>query len=290
MTSRELGFVLLASHLGSPERNVLTVPELRSVAELMKTSRLKNPDKDLEVTDLVSLGFDFLLAENVVELLEHPERAGEYIRRGAQLDCAPVTWASLDYPDSLHRKLGGDAPGVLWAKGDRSILSAPCVALVGSRDLAMDGARFAACLGEQAAKQGYTLISGNARGADRIAQEAALRAGGRVVSVVADSLTERPLCKNVLYLSLEDYDARFSPYRALSRNRVIHALAQGVFVAQCGLYKGGTWSGTYQNLRRGWTKVYVNSDGSQSTQALEALGAVQVTRSQLQNIHQLLSR
>lgn len=290
MTSRELGFVLLASHLGSPERNVLTVPELRSVAELMKASRLKNPDKDLEVTDLISLGFDFLLAENVAELLEHPEKAREYIQRGAKLDCTPLTWASPDYPDSLRRKLGGDAPGVLWAKGDLSILNTPAVSLVGSRDLGMQGARFAACLGEQAAKQGYTLISGNARGADRTAQEAALRAGGRVISVVADDLTEKPVCRNVLYLSQEDYDARFSPYRALSRNRMIHALAQGVFVAQCGLYKGGTWSGTYQNLRRGWTKVYVSGDGSPAAQALEALGAVQVTQTQLQNIPQLLSR
>lgn len=290
MTNRELGFVLLASHLGNPERDVLTVPELRSVAELMKTSRLKNPDKDLEVSDLISLGFDFLLAEAVAELLEHPERARKYIQRGAQLDCIPLTWASPDYPDSLRRKLGGDALGVLWAKGDLSILNTPAVSLVGSRDLGMQGAQFAACLGSETAKQGYTLISGNARGADRIAQEAALGAGGRVISVVADSLTERPLRKNVLYLSQEDYDARFSPYRALSRNRVIHALAQGVFVAQCGLYKGGTWSGTYQNLRRGWTKVYVNSDGSPSALALEALGAVQVAQPQLQNITQLLSR
>lgn len=288
MTSRELGFVLLASHLGCPERDVLSVPQLRSVAELMADARLKNPDKELEVSDLINLGFDFLLAENVAELLETPEKAGAYIARGAACNCVPLTWVSSAYPEVLRRKLGTDAPGVLWAKGDLTILNTPAIALVGSRDLYTAGAAFASQVGAQAAGQGYTLISGNARGADRIAQEAALENGGRVISVVADSLTDKPQRENVLYLSQEDYDAHFSPYRALGRNRVIHALAEGVFVAQCRLYKGGTWSGTYQNLRKGWTKVFVNKDGSQAARALEALGAAPVSREGLRNIAGLL--
>lgn len=290
MTQGELGFILLASHLGCPTRDVLSVPQLRSVAELMADVRVKDPDKELEVSDLINLGFDFLLAENVAELLETPEKAEAYIARGAELDCIPLTWVSPEYPDILRGKLGTDAPGVLWAKGDLTLLNTSAVALVGSRDLQSVGASFALQVGKQAAKQGYTLISGNARGADRFAQEAALENGGSVISVVADGLMDKPLRNHVLYLSQEDYDACFSPYRALGRNRVIHALAQGVFVAQCGLYKGGTWSGTYQNLRRGWTKVYANQDGSQASQALKALGAELVTSAELRNIAKLLNQ
>lgn len=284
MTAGELGFVLLTSHLGCPDRDVLSVPQMRSVAELMASARVEDPDKELEVSDLIGLGFDFLLAENIVELLETPEKAEAYITRGARSDCTALTWTSPAYPEVLRKKLGADAPGVLWAKGDISLLTTSCIALVGSRDLGAKGADFAVHTGIQAAKQGYTLISGNARGADRYAQDAALENGGRVISIVADSLTDKPLRKNLLYLSQEDFDARFSPYRALGRNRVIHALAEAVFVAQCGLYKGGTWSGTYQNLRRGWTKVYVNQDSSAAAQALKALGAELVCKDDIKDI------
>ena len=94
-----------------------------------------------------------------------------------------------------------DAPGTLWIKGDITLLFEKAVSLVGSRELKHMNLDFAQEAGRQAALQGYVLISGNARGADRAAQDACLEAGGQVISVVADSLQNQPLTENVLYLS-----------------------------------------------------------------------------------------
>ena len=87
------------------------------------------------------------------------------------------------------------------------------VALVGSRELREENWKFAAEVGRQAALQGYVLVSGNARGADRTAQEACLAAGGKVICVVADDLWKQPLRENILYLSEDDFEEGFSAQR-----------------------------------------------------------------------------
>ena len=153
------------------------------------------------------------------------------------------------------------------------MLSTPAIALVGSRDLSEPNRRFAETVGVYAADHGLTLVSGNARGADKTAQEACLRAGGRVISIVADELQKYPLRRNVLYLSEEGYDLPFSSFRALSRNHVIHALGQLTFVAQCTMGTGGTWDGSLKNLRNSWSPLFCFDDGSPATTELEQMGA-----------------
>ena len=129
-------------------------------------------------------------------------------------------------------------------------------------------------------------MSGNARGADRAAQEACLEAGGRVVSIVADSLNRIPP-RNLLYLSEDGFDEEFSAQRALSRNRCIHTLGRMVFVAQSDLQKGGTWSGTVKNLRFGWSPVVCFRDGSESASQLEKMGAYQIGMEDLRDLTSL---
>ena len=121
--------------------------------------------------------------------------------------------------------------------------------------------------------QGYVLVSGNARGADRTAQDACLAAGGQVISVVADELYRHSLRDNVLYVCEDGFAEEFSSQRALSRNRIIHALGLKTFVAQSSLKMGGTWDGTVKNLRGGWSDVYGFRDGSEAMILLEQMGA-----------------
>ena len=138
-------------------------------------------------------------------------------------------------------------------------------------------------MGRQAALQGYTLVSGNARGADKAAQNACLNAGGRVISVVADSLASHKAQKNMLFLSEDSFDEEFSAQRAISRNRVIHSLGLKTFVAQSDLGKGGTWDGTVKNLRFGWSSVYCFDDGSEAAAQLMQMGAEIISRTALNN-------
>ena len=146
---------------------------------------------------------------------------------------------------------------------------------------------FAREVGRQAARQGYTLVSGNAKGADQAAQEACLEAGGRVISVIADSLQDKEEREGLLYLSLDSFDAPFSPARALHRNRVIHALGQLTFVAQCSQGTGGTWDGTVTNLRQSLSPVFCFQDGTAATEALQSMGAWGISREDLQDFSRL---
>lgn len=132
---------------------------------------------------------------------------------------------------------------------------------------------FAREVGLQAASSGYVLISGNARGADTVAQESCLRAGGNVIAVVADTLFDKTVRRGVLYLSEDGFDHTFTAHRALSRNRMIHCMGIKTFVAQCTQCSGGTWDGTCRNLRNGWSPVFGISDGSVGMAELKKMGA-----------------
>lgn len=284
MNPRERGFLLLTSHLGDPDRRVLSAGQLRTLAERVQTLEMPGQDRDLTERDLLSLGFGRETVTRILTLLGQEAELEHYLRRGAKLDCFPVSRVSPDYPTLLRRRLGQESPGCLWCRGELDLLNTPAIALVGSRDLREENRIFAAEVGRQAAAQGLTLVSGNARGADRTAQEACLEAGGRVISIVADELHRQPIRENVLYVSEEDFDQPFSSQRALSRNRCIHALGRMVFVAQSDLGRGGTWDGTVKNLRAGWSQVACFRDGSEAMSRLEAMGAYLIDLSDLPDL------
>lgn len=289
MRGPERGFLLLSCHLGNPDRKVLTTAQLRTLGQRMQERPILTDDRDLQDTDLIALGYSRDMALRILALLDEEDLLDRYLAKAWQTDCLPLCRVSPLYPDVLKQRLGLDAPGCLWAKGDLSILDGPKVSLVGSRDLSPMNEEFAREVGRQAAIQGYTLVSGNARGADRAAQEACLKAGGRVISIVADSLAQKNLQERVLYLSEEDFDGEFSAQRALSRNRCIHALGQKTFVAQCAYQQGGTWDGTVKNLRFGWSPVFIFDDHSPANLQLTQMGATPVSLEDLQDLDALVA-
>ncbi len=290
MTGKEAGFLLLTSRFGNAERKVLTTAQLRILGERMQAMPRPGEDRELEASDLISIGYGRDMAQRILVLLEETELLEHYLQRGQRLGCVPISRVSEQYPSVLKNRLGQEAPGCLWAKGDLSILKTPMISLVGSRDIRLENKAFAAEVGRQAALQGYTLVSGNARGADRTAQSACLKAGGKVISVVADSLAQKTLQNRVLYLSEDDFDDEFSAQRALSRNRIIHSLGEKTFVAQCDLEKGGTWDGTAKNLRHGWSPLFCFDDGSEAMAQLSLMGGNLTYLEELQDIAALQDR
>lgn len=273
MTGAEAGLLLLGSSLGDPGRKPLTPGQLRELGRRVRETDWKGRSRELTAEDLRELGYEPEPAERVLRLLEDRTLLEYYVNRGAREGCVPVTRLSPMFPAALRERLGEDCPAFLWAKGALSLLDGPRVALVGSRDLLEENRAFARTAGEQAARQGRRLVSGNARGADQAAQLSAIQAGGSVISVVADSLRRKRPEPGLLYLSEDGYDEAFTSQRALRRNRVIHALGEVTLVAQCTWGAGGTWSGTMQNLRHGWSPVFAFADGSEAAAALAKAGA-----------------
>ena len=284
MKQTERGFLLLTSHLGDPERKCLTVAQFRTLAQRVGAAQKETDLRDMVPEDLMRLGYNRDMAQRIIDLLEEEWRLDAYLERAKRAGCGVVTRISEGYPHVLRKKLGLDAPGCLWYKGDLNLLRTATVSLVGSRDLLESGRAFAHLAGCQAAAQGYTLVSGNARGADRTAQDACLQNGGHVISVVADRLDEHHATENLLLLSEDGFDLPFSPQRALSRNRVIHCLSPLTLVAQCSLKTGGTWEGTVRNLRLGWSKVCCLDDGSEAMLLLEQMGGTLITLEQLSDL------
>ena len=287
MNIKERGFLLLSGKLGDPGRRPLTTAQLRLLSQ--RASLLPKPEGEarLAMQHLQSIGMEKALSEHILCLLEDELQLDAYLKKAEKFGCTAITRASEEYPLILRKRLGQDAPGCLWLKGDAGILKMPAVALVGSRELNVPNRKFAREVGLQAAKQGFALVSGNARGADSVAQAACLEMGGRVVSVVADSLMEHSRDEHILYLSEEGFDEPFSPFRALHRNHVIHALGEITFVAQCALERGGSWDGAAQNLRKKWSPVFCLKDGSAGALALEKMGAGLIACDALQDFCQL---
>lgn len=284
MRGSEKGFLLLCSHLGNPDRKPLTTGQFRTLACRAQTVEPDAHMGELTVQDLKRLGYHEAMAERIWCLLQEEDLLEYYLRQGKAASCQPIVRISPEYPLILRKRLGLESPGCLWAKGDLSLLGKPAVSLVGSRDLHEPNRAFAEAVGTQAALQGIVLVSGNARGADRTAQDACLAAGGEVISIVADRLSRHAARDRVLYLSEEEYDEDFSSLRALSRNRCIHAMGHMTFVAQCQNGKGGTWDGTVKNLRHGWSPVACFRDGSEAARTLERQGAYLVGLEDLQDL------
>lgn len=287
MTAGEKGFLLLTGFLGDPERKPLTVAQFRNLTVRARAMSRPLSDRELAVEDLLAIGCGRADARRILHLLSQTEQLEWYVKKGQRMACFPLTRVSDGYPIRLRTALGMEAPGTLWCKGDLGLLNNKTVSLVGSRDLYPENHAFAEMVGRQAALQGYTLVSGNARGADKTAQESCLAHGGSVISVVADELTSHRIRENILYIAEEGYDLEFASYRALSRNRLIHSFSDKVFVAQCTFGKGGTWDGTKNNLRHGWSHVFCFRDGRSAMVELEQMGATAIDMSALTDFSNL---
>jgi predicted Rossmann fold nucleotide-binding protein DprA/Smf involved in DNA uptake len=244
-------------------------------------------NRELNASDLKALGYGEEMAQRILSLLHDTLPLQWYLRQGHRMGCVPLTRVSDMYPAMLRKQLGGESTGCLWAKGNLELLRFRRISLVGSRDLRPENCAFAREVGRQAAIQGFVLVSGNARGADREAQNACLAHGGGVISVVADDLAGKNPGEQELYLSEDSFDLPFTPQRALHRNHVIHGLGEMVFVAQSSLRTGGTWDGTAKNLRFGWSPVYCFADGSEAALALIQMGAEPVEIQQLGDLQGL---
>ena len=279
MNVREWGVALLCTAIPGDELLPLTLAQLRVLGQRVRAAgKPEQPLAELRPDDLKRMGYDAAEADRIVALLDRENRLGAYLDRARALDIFPLTRLSPEYPARIRKLLGMNAPAILYCAGNAALFSQRAVSVVGSRELHEPGASFCAAIGALAAREDRVLVSGNAVGADRTAQNACLDAGGNVIAFVADELEKHLPADPArqLTVSASGYDLPFSNPRALYRNHLIHAQGEKVFVAQCDSPRGGTWAGTTDNLARGWSEVYLCDDGTESMLALWERGATPV--------------
>lgn len=141
-----------------------------------------------------------------------------------------------------------DAPAVLFVLGDPGALSAPQIAIVGSRRATPAGAGIARRLAGELAARGVVVTSGLAQGIDAAAHRGALDAGGRTVAVLGSaldrvypaghrSLAERIAGQGAL-VSEFPFGAPPAPWNFPWRNRIISGLSLGVLVVEAAARSG----------------------------------------------------
>ena len=170
------------------------------------------------------------------------------------------------YPPHLIDNLGKDSPPVLFGVGEASLLRNRGVGIVGSRNVDEAGREVAESMAREAVRLGLPVISGGARGVDQLSMNAAYRAGGSVVGVLADSLLSRIRGSEMLtaldsgttcLVTQQVPSAGFSPGAAMSRNKIIYGLSTATVVVATDEGSGGTWAGATEALKKGISTVLV---------------------------------
>lgn len=197
------------------------------------------------------------------------------LNRGSALAIAMEKWlraglwviarSDTAYPSRLKKLLGTQSPAVLFGCGNQSLLDRGGLAVVGSRNVPDEDLQFARELGMAAARQGYRVVSGGARGVDQAVMLGALESEGTAVGVLADSLLRACLsgkyrshlsANNLVLISPFHPEAGFHAGNAMQRNKYIYCLSDAALVVHSGV-KRGTWNGVTENLNRGWIPLWV---------------------------------
>jgi DNA processing protein len=113
-------------------------------------------------------------------------RAAAALARAAASRIQPIAWTDPEYPVALTAI--ADPPFVLWLRGGPGALSAPCVAIVGSRAASPHGLAVSTRLASDLAACGLVVVSGLARGIDSAAHRGALEGGGATVAVLGSAV------------------------------------------------------------------------------------------------------
>ena len=148
------------------------------------------------------------------------------------------------YPQALAAL--DDAPPLVIAKGDFSLLNRPMVAIVGARNASAAACRFARGLAHHLGRQGVTVVSGLARGIDTAAHDGSIESG--TIAVIAGGVDiyyppenearQKDIAVRGLLIAEmppgTEPRARHFPYR----NRIIAGLASGTVVVEAAPQSG----------------------------------------------------
>ena len=150
------------------------------------------------------------------------------------------------YPPLLRETAA--PPPLLYLQGSILALSAPQLAVVGSRKPSAVGLEIAQAIAAELAQAGLVVTSGLARGIDSAGHRGALDAGGRTVAVLGAGLDciypreHKALARQVAGCGalVSEFPLGTGPSRTTfpRRNRVISGLSLGVLVVEAALRSG----------------------------------------------------
>lgn len=199
-----------------------------------------------------------------------------------------------EYPDKLR-----DARHpieLLYYRGWWDLVETPCIAVVGTRNPSKDGVSRAARLTRCLVEDGYTVVSGLAKGIDTTAHTVAIEAGGKTIAVLGTPLSQsypksnadlqRRLGDEFLLVSqvpvlnyMRAKDPRVNRHFFPERNVTMSALTQGTVIVEAG-ETSGTLYQARAALHQGRKLFILDScflRGLNWPEKLQGQGAIRVT-------------
>jgi predicted Rossmann fold nucleotide-binding protein DprA/Smf involved in DNA uptake len=211
-------------------------------------------------------GIGVPLAERVATLLDAATGFALRLEEAEQQGLRLLASVDESYPRALIDRLDRRAPPLLYLVGDPALLRADQLGIVGSREVGEEAAMVTRHAAAAAVEAGLGVVSGAAKGVDRLAMGAALEAGGTAVGVLAESLvrmtrdpevrravTDGRLCLCTPYKPT----APFGTANAMGRNKLIYALSKATLVVAASAETGGSWAGAVEAIRQATAPVLV---------------------------------
>ena len=177
---------------------------------------------------------------------ERKKKVEESLAWTAQSANSILTLADAAYPAQLFQI--PDPPPLLYVTGNAALLSAPALALVGSRNATPQGLINAEQFARALSQAGLTIVSGLALGIDAAAHRGGLDGKGSTVAVLgsgADNIYPRRNSALALEIAkagvlVTEFPLGTQPIAGNfpRRNRLISGLSQGVLVVEAALASG----------------------------------------------------
>ncbi|MBI3435160.1 MAG: DNA-protecting protein DprA [Proteobacteria bacterium] len=209
--------------------------------------------------------------------------------RAREFGISLLAIGEAEYPQRLQ--MIDDAPPLLAVRGDASVIAAPMLAMVGSRNASAAGLKLTERLAREIGEAGIVVVSGLARGIDAAAHRASLATG--TVAVLAgghdriyppehiallDAILRTGASVSEMPLGWEPRGRDFP-----RRNRLISGLALGVVIVEAARRSGSLITARFA-LEQGREVFAVPGSPldprTEGTNALLKDGAVLVTQSQ----------
>jgi len=219
-----------------------------------------------------------------IELPNYAFLAENLIEQGFQL----IPLNSEEYSQTMKQNLKAkNSPPLLYVKGNVKLLNEDSVAIVGSRKASDVALSFTKNIAKKCAEKYEVVVSGFAKGVDKMALDATLEYNGHSIIVLPQGILtfgsgikkyyKKIIDGDVIILSTYHPNVPWSVGLAMNRNTYIYGLAKTIYVAESDL-KGGTWNGVLDGLKKG-RKIFIRKpepDEKNANNLLILQGAIPV--------------
>ena len=290
MDTDSLAVLLLTNRLVEVDAKPLTAGELWKLR-----SRLPQMGLALECSaeSLISEhGLEVTEVERLKKLCDAATAFTFEMERLEESGIRLLSFLDEGFPTQLIDVLGTKASAFLLVAGNMTLLERTGRGIVGSRNANEEVIEVAESAARAAVRQGEVVVSGLARGIDRLAMSAALNADGEVIGVPTEGLRRLADGNEIRNLVHEGRICLISPYApdigfsvglAMGRNKFVYALSQSTLVVASDLKKGGTWAGAEEAIKGkfGQVDVWTGDGATKGNLGLASIGARPVPSSEM---------